>query len=78
MDWRSGRFWLLAALAALVVAGSLALFRSESAADATKALDNTAEHMTGNHAVTVGRELQGQIQGIKSDRAKQFEGLNRR
>jgi hypothetical protein len=70
MDPRSGKFWLIALVAALALAGGIYGFFHADTAAAVKAVDETSQQVTGSGAVKVGEE-------VKSDLRDSFHAHNR-
>jgi len=73
MDPRSGKFWLAALLLAAAFVWGIYFFASGGAAEAKKAVDDTASEVTGHHAVKVGEELKSDLRNLRTQRAKAFE-----
>ncbi len=64
MDPRSGRFWAVVLLAALVLGGGVWLFTRPEAASAVKAVDGAADAATGAQAVRVGEEVKADARDL--------------
>ncbi len=74
MDPRSGKLWLIALVAALALAGGIySLFRSDAPAAAAKAVDQTAEQVTGSRAVKVGEELKADLRDTLRSRRRSLD-----
>jgi uncharacterized protein HemX len=68
MDLKNGRTWLVALLAALALGLGVYFFASGDAAEAHRAVDRTADELTGGRAVRQGQEVKAELKSILGPR----------